>query len=145
MNDSSLDAKAIADAVQQRLQKYEDLTVLEQFGMFMGTAQLLEAGLKQLLVRRYKYDLERIERWTLGRTVRELKARGLRSDLIRLWESVVEYRNYIAHELLLNDAMLRSILGGDSGKFELRHLEKGIYELEQLVLLYDWCEAHNAW
>lgn len=145
MNDPSLDAKAIADAVQQRLKKYEDLTVLEQFGMFMGTAQLLEAALKQLLVRRYKYDLERIERWTLGRTVRELEARGLRSDLIRLVESVVEYRNYIAHELLLNDAMLRSILGGDSGRIELRHLEKGIYELEQLVFLYDWCEAHNAW
>jgi hypothetical protein len=74
--------------------------------MFMGTAQLLEAALQQLLVRRYKYDLERIERWTLGRTVRQLEARGLRSDVIRLLESVVEYRNYIAHELLLNDAML---------------------------------------
>lgn len=145
MNDSSLDANAISDAVGPRLKRYEVLNVLEQFAMFMGRAQLLEAGLKQLLIRRYQCDPEAMKKWTLGTTLRELRERGLRSDFIQLLESVVEYRNYIAHELLFNDAMLRSILGGDSGRLELRQLEKGIYELEQLLFLYDWCEEHNAW
>jgi hypothetical protein len=75
----------------------------------------------------------------------ELSKCGLRQDFILLLESVVTYRNYIAHEFLANDAMLRSILDGDSGRLELRRLEHGIYELEQIVFLYDWCEEHKAW
>jgi hypothetical protein len=98
-----------------------------------------------LLCRRYNYDDERIEKWTLGRTTKKLKEGGLRRDFVVLLESVVRYRNHIAHELLANHAMLRSILGGDDGRLEQRQLDKGIYELEQIVFLYDWCEEHNAW
>jgi hypothetical protein len=112
--------------------------------MFMGMSQLLEAGLKGLLCRRYGFEYETIERWTLGRTASELETRGLRSDFVFLLKSFVPYRNYIAHELLANDAMLRTLLG-DSGTLELRQLWKGAYELEQLVLLYDWCEENDSW
>ena len=76
---------------------------------------------------------------------KELRERGVRPDFIYLLESVLKYRNHTAHELLVNDALLRSILGGKSGTLELRHLSKGIYELEQLVVLYDWCNRNNAW
>jgi hypothetical protein len=76
---------------------------------------------------------------------KKLKEGGLRRDFVVLLESVVRYRNHIAHELLANHAMLRSILGGDDGRLEQRQLDKGIYELEQIVFLYDWCEEHNAW
>ncbi|MCI0628332.1 MAG: hypothetical protein L0387_42890 [Acidobacteria bacterium] len=144
-NEPHLDAREIQEQVLKRLEKYKDLNVLEQFAMFMGMAQVLEVGLKNLLGRRYKYDYEKMETWTLGKTTRELKERGLRTDFIVLLESVVEYRNYIAHELLVNDAMLKCLLSGDSGRVELRQLEKGIYELEQVVFLHDWCEEHNAW
>jgi hypothetical protein len=144
-NQPRLEALETQEQISRRLKKYENLNVFEQFAMFMGMAQVLELGLKSLLCRRYNYDHERIEKWTLGTTAKELKKCGLRSDFIVLLESVVKYRNYMAHELLANDAMLRSILGGDSGRLELRQLEKGIYELEQVVFLHDWCEEHNAW
>ena len=140
-----LDAPEIQRQVFKRLKKYKKLNMLEQFAMFMGLAQVLEVGLKGLLVRLYKYDSDTMEKWTLGKTAKELSKCGLRHDFIMLLESVVSYRNYIAHELLVNDAMLRNILGGNSGRLELRQLEKGIYELEQIVFLYDWCEEHNAW
>jgi hypothetical protein len=144
-NEPCLEAGEIIKQVSQRLKKYEGLNTLEQFAMFMGMAQLLELSLKSLLSHRYEYDQDKIERWTLGRVAKELKASGLRSDFITLLESVVEYRNYIAHELLSNDAVLRSITGSDSGRLELRHLQKGIFELEQIMLLHDWCVEHDAW
>jgi hypothetical protein len=86
-----------------------------------------------------------MEKWTLGQTAEELSKCGLRRDFIKLLKSVVKYRNYIAHEFLVNDAMLKNMLGGDTGRLELRRLEHGIYELEQIVFLYNWCEEHNAW
>jgi hypothetical protein len=140
-----LNASEIQRQVFKRLKKYNKLNMLEQFAMFMGLAQVLEVGLKGLLVRLYKYNSGTMEKWTLGQTAKELSKCGLRQDFIKLLESVVKYRNYIAHELLVNDAILRGLLDGDSGRLELRQLEKGIYELEQIVFLYDWCEEHNAW
>ena len=113
--------------------------------MFMGVAQILEIGLKGLLHRRFGVDIETMERWTLGKTAKTLKERGVRADFIQLLESVVDYRNYIAHELLANEAILRSLLSGESGRFEIRQLEKGTYELEQLMFLYDWTEEHQGW
>jgi hypothetical protein len=145
MNELRLEPHEIQEQVLKRLEKYKNLNVLEQFAMFMGMAQVLEVGLKNLLSRRYKYDLKKMETWTLGRVTRELKECGLRPDFIALLESVVKYRNHTAHELLVNDAMLKYVLAGDSGRLELRQLEKGVYELEQVVFLHDWCEEHNAW
>ena len=139
-----LDRDEIQQEVSKRLKKYNRLSFLEQFAMFIGSAQVLELGLKHLLARRYKQDLEQMERWTLGRTANELKKFGLRQDFIFLLESVVQYRNYIAHELLVNDAMLKALVG-KSGRLERRHLEKGIYELEQLMFLHDWIEENSAW
>ena len=141
----SLSADQISAGVRSRLAKYENLNLLEQFAMFMGMAQLLEFGLKRLLSDRYGVELERLERSTMGQTVQQLKDRGLRPDYITLLESVVEYRNYMAHEFLANDAMLRQLLGGDSGRLEIRNLEKGTLELEQALFLYDWCNEHNEW
>jgi len=36
-------------------------------------------------------------------------------------------------------------LGGASGTLETGTLAKGTYELEQLVLFFDWCNEHDAW
>ena len=40
--------------------------------------------------------------------------------------------------------MLESLGVGDA-RFEIRELQKGIYELEQLWFLYEWTEEQNAW
>jgi hypothetical protein len=130
--------------VFRRLKKYNKLNFLEQFAMFIGSAQILEAALKHLLAERYGYNLAKLERWTLGKTTRELKDCGLRQDFIALLESVVKYRNHIAHELLVSEAILRSLVA-DTGRLERKRLDHGIYELEQVMFLYDWCNEHNAW
>lgn len=144
-NSQVLEPNEIRDEVFRRLKSYDKLNLLEQFAMFMGKAQILEMGFKNLLSSLYDYDIEKIEKWTLGRTVRELKECGLRPDFIQLLESVVDYRNYIAHDLLVDDAMIRNFTGGDSGRLVIKHLQHGIYELEQVMFLHDWCEDHDAW
>ncbi len=143
--ESSLTADDIRTAIGQRLTKYESLNFLEHFAMFMGVAQILEISLKGLLNRRYGIDHESMERWTLGTTSRAIKERGIRGDFCALLQSVVGYRNHIAHEFMANEFMLRSLLGDDSARFEVRELEKGTYELEHLLFLYEWCEEHSAW
>lgn len=141
----SLTTDEIRSGVGERLARYENLNLLEQYAMFMGTAQILEYSLKGLLHCKYAVDRESMERWTLGRTKEALQKQGLRGDFIALLNSVIGYRNHIAHEFLANEIALRSLLGGDAGRLEVRQLHKGIYELEQLMFLHNWCEAHDAW
>jgi hypothetical protein len=140
----SLTAEEISVAVRERLKRYEGLNLFEQFAMFMGMAQLVEISLKQLLHRKCGMRFEDMERWTLGQVARSLKECGLRADFIGLLDGVVSHRNHIAHSLLASQIMLHSLGAGDA-RFEIRILERGIYELEQLWFLYEWTEEHNAW
>lgn len=140
-----LTARDIERGVLKRLAKYKKLNLLEQFALFMGMAQVLEGSLKRLLANRYDYDFDQMERWTLGRVANELERSGLRGDYIFFLESVVKHRNYIAHEFLANEMMLTALLGTNTGRLEIRNLEKGIYELEQLMFLHDWTDRHDAW
>jgi len=111
----------------------------------MGVVQILEIGLKNILSVKYGVDSEKMEKWTLGQTKEELKNRGIRADFIKLLESVVNYRNYIAHELLANQIIMEGLIKDYSGRFEFRELQRGIYELEQIALFYDWCQENNSW
>src|SRR5690606_722101 len=99
----------IRAAVFARLDQYKDRSVLEQYAIFMGKAQILEFGLKGLLARKFSVSHEEMERWTLGKTKNELRDRRVRPDFIRLLESVVDHRNNIAHEFLFNSEMTRSL------------------------------------
>jgi hypothetical protein len=143
-SEPSLSGEEIQKLVLQKLDEYKDLSFLEQYAMFMGKAQILEFGLKRLLARKYSVPIEDMERWTLGRVKNELEQKGLRPDFIALLNSVVQYRNYIAHELLANNALFSSIVEM-SPHMEGKELWKGTYELEQIIVLHDWCEEHNAW
>ena len=140
----SLTQEQIQSEVLQRLKRYEGLNFFEQFAMFMGVAQVLEISLKQFLYRRYAVDFESLERSTLGQVASQLRDCGLRPDFLTLLDSVISYRNHIAHSLLANQIMLQS-LGAGGARFEQRELEKGIYELEQLWFLFEWTEEHDAW
>ena len=143
-SEPSLSGEEIKKLVSQKLEAYKNLSFLEQYAMFMGKAQILEFGLKGLLARKYSVPLETMERWTLGRIKNELEQKGLRPDFIALLNSVVEYRNYIAHELLANNALISSMVEM-SPRMGAGELWKGIYELEQIIILHDWSEEHNAW
>lgn len=134
----------ISRSVLAKMSEYEGRSVLEQYAIFMGKAQILELGLKAVLSRRFEIPLESMERWTLGITKNELRNSGVRLDFIAFLERVVDYRNNMAHEFLANGAITLS-LGNFSDRILCGDLHKGLYELEQLLVLYDWCEENDGW
>jgi hypothetical protein len=140
-----LTGEEIQAALVGRLDEYNRRNRLEQYALFMGKAQLLEMTLKGLLQCKYAVDLETSERWTLGRIAAELEQRDLRQDFIALLRSVVEHRNYVAHEFLANRAIERAICGREPTPLADGPLHKGMYELEQIIFLHDWCVTHDAW
>jgi hypothetical protein len=141
---AALSAEDIKELVRAKLEGYKNLSVLEQYAMFMGKAQILEFGLKGLLSRIYGVPSESMEKWTLGKTKNELRDKGLRPDFIAYLESVVNYRNDMAHEFLLNNAITQSMANFSERKL-YGDLFRAIYELEQIIILYDWCEENKGW
>jgi hypothetical protein len=135
----------IRQGLDTRLEKYAGRSLFERFALFMGMAQLLELGLKGLLSRHYGVDIDSLERWTLGQVKEALKDKGLRSDFIALLESVVGYRNHMAHSFMADAFITRELFDGRETRFATRELDKGIYELEQLLFLFEWTEENNAW
>lgn len=144
-NEPKITGREIHRGVLRRLTVYDKLNHLERLAMFLGKSQVLEFGLKSLLARRYQYEPDEMEKWPLGRVVHELDKSGLRNDFIELLKVVVRYRNHMAHEYLAGVAMLSIVLKGNTGRLAVKHLERGAYELERVILLYDWCEKHAAW
>lgn len=143
-NGPCLSGEEIKERVLKKFDEHKGLSHLENYAMFMGKAQLLEMALKSLLTRKYSVPDESMERWTLGRVKNELKDRGLRPDFIDFLHSLVEHRNYIAHELLANNAITQSMENFSDRKL-YGALFRATYELEQIIILYDWCEENNGW
>lgn len=141
----TLDTEQIRAGVERRLEKYKGRNLLERFAMFMGMAQLLEITLKGLIARSYGVEIESMERWTPGRVSSEVKQREFRQEFTTLLDSVVGYRNHIAHDSLANEFMLRERIGGKETRCEQKHLDRGIYELEQLLFLYQWTDERGGW
>ena len=140
-----LSADEIIARAAEQLKIYEGKNLLERVGLFMAKVQLFENNLKNLLVEKSNYDRETIDGWALGRVKNELKTVGLRKDFIALLENFIPYRNHIAHELLANEVMLRELVG-ESGRLEERNIEHGAFELEQLMIIYDFMEENGgAW
>jgi len=129
------------------LKKYKKLKFLERFAMYMGIAQLLEIILKQILSEKFSYPLDKTERWTLGHVVSELKKNKLREDIFLFLDSIVEDRNYIAHDLLANHILINTILNSKKSIYskEIRRLKRAIYELEQVYFIIDWTNQHKGW
>ena len=134
----------IQAAVGARLEKYRGRSVLEQFALFMGMAQLMELALKSFYSRRYGVDVDSLERWNLGQGKGALRDRGLRPDFVAYLESVVDYRNHMAHSFMADAFITRELFQRET-RFESRELDKGIYELEQLFVLFEWTEVNQAW
>jgi hypothetical protein len=147
--DPKLNSEQIQTGIKKGLEKYNKLSFLEEYAMFMGVAQLLEFGLKNLLADKYNYQIEELERKTLGQTKRELEKVKLRPDFLKLLDSIVAYRNYIAHEILANRSLYLAVVGDKipEGHYdkECRTLHKAIYELEQLVFLFEWTNENDGW
>lgn len=145
VDEPKLETEELQRQVLANLGTYSDRSAFECFALLMGKAQLLEFGLKNLLCRTYGIEQSLMEKWTLGRVANEMDSRAFRSDYIRLLKNFVHERNYIAHELLADNAMLRSMTSEISAQFEFRQLRQPAYNLELLLILHDWCEKHKAW
>ena len=74
----------------------------------------------------------------------ELEQNGIRPDCILFLDSVVQHRNYMAHEFLVNSAITQSF-ANFSGRHVTGDIFRATYELEQIIVLYDLCEEHNCW
>jgi hypothetical protein len=66
MKNKQLSSKQVHSKVVRRLRSFDKLNHLECFAMFMGKAQLVEMALKHLLITKYGYTEQKIERWILG-------------------------------------------------------------------------------
>lgn len=144
-----LSKNEIREGRSKGLEKYNNLSFLERYSMYMGVSQILELGLKKLLADKFGYDFNRMEKWTLGKTYRELEKNNLRSDFLYLLKNTVENRNYIAHEIIANKVLYHELVGNklpaDHYDKETRRLDKFTMELEELVFLFEWTNANNGW
>ena len=140
-----LDAAELQRQVLINLGSYGERNSFECFALLMGKAQILEFGLKNLLNRRCGVEDAEMEKWTLGKVASELASHGFRADYVELLKGFVRQRNYIAHEMLANNAIFRSMAPSMSDRFEFRQLQQPAYELEQLLIVHDWLEEHEAW
>jgi hypothetical protein len=131
--------------IMANLDCYADRSSFECFALLMGKAQILEFVMKNLLVRYCPMKQSEMDYWTLGKVASELKSNGFRDDYVVLLKEFVRHRNYIAHEMLLNNSIFRMMAPSISERFEFRQLQQPAYELERLLVLHDWCEEHQAW
>jgi hypothetical protein len=141
----SLDPAQLHRQIMAALESYENRSSFECFALLMGKAQILEFGLKSLLTRYRSVEPAEMEKWTLGRVANEFAAKGFRADYVAILKDFVSHRNYVAHEMLVNNAIFRLMATQISERFEFRQLQEPAYELERLLLVHDWCEEHNAW
>ena len=142
-----LDEQDIKAGTENGLRKYENLNFLERYAMYMGVAQILEMRLKQILVNDFGEEFDKIENWTLGRTLNKLKEEGMREDFFLFADSVKDARNYIAHELISNEAIWHSLAGSNPEHYSkgARTLDKAVYEIEQLMFILEWNDENGEW
>ncbi|HDL7749873.1 TPA: hypothetical protein PXP51_002242 [Yersinia enterocolitica] len=151
MDNDMLGGQEFQDKIISGLKIYEGKPFLERFGLFMGKAQLLEFGLKKILVSLPGYNLpeEKLERLTLGQTRVELEKLGLRTDYNGNLKSFKDQRNTMAHEFLANYAITQQLLDGAAliRPFE-RELAHASFVLEKLIILFDFINGADdvtAW
>lgn len=141
MVNASLGGQELQDKIFAGLEIYKGKPFIERFGLFMGKAQLLEFGLKKILVSLPGYNLpeKKLEKLSLGQTRVELEKLGLRTDYDADLKSFTDQRNTMAHEFLANYAITQQLLDGAAliHPFE-RELAHACSALEQLIILFDF-------
>ena len=135
----------VCSRVGRRLKRLDGFNFLERFAMFMGKAQLVEMSAKKLLVERYGYDEDRIERWTLGRAIKELEEAGLRKDFVVLLRDLNEHRVHVAHDLLGGDALMRKLAGSGAHRFASKSLDRALFAVEAVIVVHDFLASNDWW
>lgn len=129
---------------------YADKSLNERYSIFMGKSQILELGLKKLLISFPNFDLNEreLEKLTLGQTRVELEKLGLRADYNFILQDFVRDRNEIVHNFFINYAITQSLIKGRlTNSFE-RQLDHACFALERLIILFDFfntAQNINVW
>jgi hypothetical protein len=142
-SNKQLSGKQVNAIVARRLRRYDKLNFLETFAMFMGKVQLIELGMKKLLQSKYGFEEEKIENWSLGQVIAELKKHGLRRDFVGLLEELKTHRNYIAHQLLVDDAAMRKLAGVRTQRFAWKSLSRGLDCVETTIVVHDFLDSEG--
>lgn len=133
-----LTGKKLLKKVCDKLEKLDKLSILEKYAMFMGKAQLIEIALKHLLVNKYSYEFEDLEKTTLGGIIRKLKKEKVRQDFISILEELLAYRNDLAHNFLSDDIIGKSLIGLDFERLSQKQLRYALYKVEEVTQVYDF-------
>lgn len=151
MDNNTLGGQELQNKIFEGLKIYDGKPFIERFGLFMGKAQLLEFGLKKILVSLPGYLLpeKELERLSLGQTRIELEKLGLRTDYNDFLKSFTRQRNKMAHEFLANFAVTQQLLDGAAliHPFE-RQLTHACFAVEQLIIIFDFINGADditAW
>ncbi|ELR8757067.1 hypothetical protein PXV26_004419 [Escherichia coli] len=151
MDNNTLGGQEFHDKIFAGLKIYNGKPFIERFGLFMGKAQLLEFGLKKILVSLPGYNLpeKNLERLSLGQTRVELEKLGLRTDYNDFLKSFTRQRNTMAHEFLANFSLMQQLMDGAEliHPFE-RELTHACFAVEQLIILFDFINGADdieAW
>lgn len=142
--DPTLTPQELAKRVHHSLSRLRpEMTFEEYCGVFMGKAQLIENSLKGILVHKYGRDESSLEKYTMGMCIAALRKSGMRPDFLALLDELLKYRNYIAHEILADEAHLRSLIGQDTGRLNFKHAERAMYVAEEVIQVHDFLVEHD--
>lgn len=133
-----LTPKKLLNKISKEFRKINNSSFLDKYIMFMGKAQLVEFELKRILLIKFKYKEEKLERMTLGTAICELKKIGLRSDLIFLLEGLRDHRNNLAHDFLGITIIGNSIAGHSFQRLQNKELEHALFKVEEVIQVYIW-------
>lgn len=143
--------KLIGDAkkVLKRLEKYEGLSFLERYAIFMMRVQTIELLLKRLLAKRTRVEFDEVDKYTaLGsRFLESLKDNGMQDAIIEHLIQLKEYRDYFAHEFLVNLTIVGSILKEEINGYSKpnRQLFHALFTTEQFLLLHEEIPKKQFW
>lgn len=133
----------LQNKIIKNLTTIEKMSFLEQYAIFMGKSQIVELSLNGLLIHKYKYKEAKVEKFTLGTIIYELEKSGLRPDLIALLKELLKYRNSLAHEFLGVTAMGNKLAGNNFEKLQYKELHHALYQVEQVIHVYDFLNENN--
>jgi hypothetical protein len=117
---------------------YDKLDVLDRYAVFMGKSQIVELALKRLLVDKFNYNEEDLERTTLGATVNLLEKEKLRGDFIHILRELNKHRNHMAHSFLAIHLIGQHSIGSRMDRLSQKDLNYALYSVQQVIHVYDF-------
>lgn len=138
-----LESNILSQKVLNALLPYEKFSFLERYAIFMGKEQLIEMFLKNLLIKSHKYREEDVEKYTLGRVIKELKRVGVRNDFLDLLRQLLKFRNSMAHEMLFINNVMTKVFGDNAQVLNEKEIRYALANVEEVIYVYSFLLNNN--